>query len=129
VFCIEQRLPRQHFHGDVAAERFLIGLVNDAHAAAADFAENAEIAESLQLRRAQRNSHAAGFFLLRFEMFDGGDRRENIANILGEIRISRRVLGDRGRLPAALALDEFGGQEFQRIAIGILLFHVKNPSK
>jgi len=35
----------QNFQGHASAERDLLGLVNHAHAAATDFAENAEVAE------------------------------------------------------------------------------------
>jgi len=40
-----RRLGRQHLEGDVAAERFLHRLVDDAHAAAADLAQQQVLAE------------------------------------------------------------------------------------
>ena len=45
---IEHRLGRQDLERDMPAERFLLGLVDDAHAATADFAQNAKIAQALQ---------------------------------------------------------------------------------
>jgi hypothetical protein len=44
---VEGRLGRQDLEGDVPAERFVDGLVDDAHAAAADLAEQAVLAEPL----------------------------------------------------------------------------------
>src|SRR5437660_4260821 len=39
----------QHLQSDATAQRNLLGLVDDAHAAAANFADQAEISESAQL--------------------------------------------------------------------------------
>ena len=44
---VEQGVRRQDLERDVAAERLLLGLVDDPHAAAADLAEDAEVAEPL----------------------------------------------------------------------------------
>ena len=42
---------RQHLQGDVPAQRVLLGLVDDAHAAAADLAEDAVVAQLPQRRQ------------------------------------------------------------------------------
>ena len=42
---VEHRREGQHLQGDSPAERDLLGLVDDAHAAAADLADDAEVAE------------------------------------------------------------------------------------
>ena len=45
LLLVEHRGERQHLQRDAAAERDLLGLVDDAHAAAAQLAEDAEVAE------------------------------------------------------------------------------------
>jgi hypothetical protein len=51
---IHRRREGQDLQGDAAAEGALLGFVDDAHAAAADFADDAEIAERLDERVARR---------------------------------------------------------------------------
>ena len=51
---VEHGGERQHLERDAAAERNLLGLVDDAHAAAADLAEDAEVAEDPHPTLSQR---------------------------------------------------------------------------
>ena len=44
LLLVEHRGERQHLQRHAAAERNLLGFVDDAHAAAAEFAEDAEVA-------------------------------------------------------------------------------------
>ena len=46
LLLVEHGGERQHLQGDAAAEGDLLGFVDDAHAAAADLAEDAEVAEA-----------------------------------------------------------------------------------
>ena len=48
---VQPELLRQHLEGDVPAQRDLLGLVDDAHAAAADLADDAVVAQALQRRQ------------------------------------------------------------------------------
>ena len=45
LLLVEHGREREHFQGHAAAERNLFGLVHDAHAAATELAEDAEIAQ------------------------------------------------------------------------------------
>ena len=45
LLLVEHRGERQHLQRDAAAERDLLGLVDDAHAAAADLAQDSKIAQ------------------------------------------------------------------------------------
>ena len=47
VRIVEPRVTGQHFHRHATAKRFLHGLVDDAHAAAADLSQDAEVAQAL----------------------------------------------------------------------------------
>jgi hypothetical protein len=73
VTRIEHRGERQDLEGDAAAQRELLGLVDHAHAAAADLADQAEVAEFAEtegvgplgfpgviVARAQAGHHAGG---------------------------------------------------------------------
>ena len=113
---VQQRLPGQDLHGHVPAERFLERLVDDAHAAAADFAEDAEIAQAFQPDPAQRRTGAAPLLLVGLHLFHHGDGREKLLDLRRQVRVPCRVLGDRRQLAAALPLHEFGRQDLQRIA-------------
>ena len=50
LFRVQRRRERQDFERHLAAQRDLLGFVNHAHAAAADFAEDAEVAEDAGLK-------------------------------------------------------------------------------
>ncbi len=63
---IDEYLARQHFEGDVASQRDLLGLIDDAHAAAADFAQNAKIAQLLRRRMSRRRRLACRIAGQRF---------------------------------------------------------------
>src|SRR5262249_35565163 len=51
---IDQQLPREYLEGDLPAQRYLLGLVDDAHAAVADLAQDAKVTQPLQRQRARR---------------------------------------------------------------------------
>ena len=55
---VQQRLLGQHLDGDVPVERLLERLVDNAHAAAADLADDAEIAQPFQSHSAERGAGA-----------------------------------------------------------------------
>ena len=51
LLAVEHRGERQHLQRDAAAEGELLGFVDDAHAAAADFAQDAKVAQRCPLRQ------------------------------------------------------------------------------
>src|SRR5262249_60239292 len=46
---IMESVRRQHLEGNVPAQRFLLRFIDDAHAAASDFAQNTIVAQTLRL--------------------------------------------------------------------------------
>ena len=115
----------QDLQGDVPAQRQLLGLVDDAHAAAADLAEDAVVADPL--RRARRpargprrpgpggvpGGRGAGVGLLHHDQ-----HREDVADAVGQLRVPVGVLGQRGPLAAAVARDELLGELADRVGRG-----------
>jgi hypothetical protein len=81
---IDQGLPRQHLEGDVPAERHLLRLVDQAHAAATNLAENAVIAEGLQRGTAQSGGPVrAGGVGGGLELLHDHQGGEQLADLLG----------------------------------------------
>ena len=81
----------QHFQSDVAVERNLFGFVDDAHAAAADFADNAEVAEvgafwAFEVRR-------------RFRRTEHRQGREHSAKLVGNLGVTSGTIIDRWPAP------------------------------
>ena len=96
---VEQGVVGQDLQGHVPAERLLLGLVDDAHAAPAYFAEDAEVAQSLQppARGAclGRSGICPGLITaVGLDLLDQHQRGEQVADgvsVLGELV---GVLGD-----------------------------------
>ncbi len=118
VRIVESRVAGQHFHCDATAERLLHGFVHDAHPAAADLSEDAEVAQALQPRRAGRASRVFAF-LTRPHFLERGDRRKQIADLVRQLGMIGRVLLDGRHFAMPLALHEVGGEHFERIAVGL----------
>ena len=57
---LSRACERQDLEGDVAAQRFLLGLEDDPHAAPADLAEDAEVAELLGDLAGLGSAHRSG---------------------------------------------------------------------
>ena len=103
------------------AERFLHGLVDDAHAAAADLAEDAVLAELLRsggdrgtCPLGERSGLVAGGGLEALHQLQGGEELEDLVGPLG---VLLGVLGGRGILAAPAAVEELVGQPLDRVAI------------
>ena len=86
------------------AERLLLGLVDHAHAAPADLAEDAVVAQPLQPRRGV-DGHAAGGVVgaVGAEVLHPDQDGEDLADLVGELGVSPAVFLERGPLAAALA--------------------------
>ena len=100
---VEQCGLGQHLDRDVPRERFLLGLVDDSHAAAADLADDAEVAE-LCRHPGRSDGRTAVLLAAQGDLFHGLNRREEFADLLGALGMGRFVLGDRRRLAAAKSL-------------------------
>src|SRR5262249_46497653 len=61
---IEEGADRQNLEGDAPSERLLLGLIDDPHAAAADLAQNAIIADPIQASRLGHDQGDGGSYRL-----------------------------------------------------------------
>src|SRR5262249_22488038 len=59
---VEGSRERQHLQGHTPAQRQLLGLIDDAHAATADLAQNAEVAQGRGTREVQGRGRAVPSF-------------------------------------------------------------------
>ena len=108
----------QDLERDASAERLLLGLVDDAHAAPADLAEDAVVAEPLQPRRGVDGNAAGGVVgAVGAEVLHPDQDREDLADLVGELGVSPAVFLERGPLAAALAAEEVVGQGLDGVAV------------
>ena len=117
---VEQRAGREHLQRHAPAQRFLLGLVDHAHAAAADLAEDAVVAQPLQpdprcraVVSGQRAGGAAGALA---QVLHHQQRREQVADLVGQFGVPLDVFAQRRLLAAALAVEELLGQELDGVA-------------
>ena len=104
-----ERLRREELQRHVAAERDLLGLVDDAHAAAAQLAEDAIVAEPLHIRRPGRSdSRIVG--LRDGDVLEHGQGGEDLEDLLGALGVAVGVLLERRPLAGAVAVEELLGQ-------------------
>ena len=120
MLLVEERLPGQHFDRHAALQGFLLRLENHAHAATSDFADDSEIAQPRQLRRAQRGTSAAGLFLPRLQALSHGNGRKQLADFLRQFRVLLRIFLYGWTLALPQPLHKFSSQQFQRIAFGMV---------
>ena len=108
----------EDLQGHASAERLLLGLVDDAHAAAADLAEDAVVAQPLQPRRGV-NGHAAGGVVgaVGAEVLHADQDGEDLADLVGELGVAPAVVLEGGPLAAALAAEEVVGQGLDGVAV------------
>ena len=114
----EQGRVGQDLQRHAAAQRLLLGLVDHAHAAAADLAEDAVVAQPLQPGRGV-DGHAAGGAAgaVGAEVLHPDQDREEVADLVGQLGVAPAVFLERGPLAAALAVEEVLGQELDGVAV------------
>jgi len=100
----------EHLQGHAPAEGDLLGLIDDAHAAAARFPKNAEVAQTARdgLEHFRRGAAQTGAGA------DNLQRPEDVAQGCGCLRVAARIFLDVGLVPSFLPLQEFighGGDE------------------
>jgi hypothetical protein len=110
---ITGRVTGQDLERDAAAERHLLGLVNDAHAAPANFAQQAKVADLLRRRRHPVHRFAA--VLLR--LLNVGQSGEYLTDVVGQVRMTVDVLLQRRPLAAPVALDELLGEVVEQLNV------------
>ena len=124
---VQLRVRGQYLEGDRTAERLLHRLEHDAHPAAADLADDAEVAKAVRERFLLGRASRAAELLEDFHLRDG---REQFAELLGVVGVSGRVVADGGVLAAAQAVRELLGQHVHWVAIiggGHALSSAANP--
>ncbi len=108
----------QDLQGYPPAQRLLLGLVDHAHAAAADLAEDAVIAQPFQPCRDMDGNATGGFVLaVGAEVLHLDQNGEDLADVVGQVGEAPAVFLERGPLAAALAAEEIVGQFFDRVAV------------
>ena len=124
VVGAQERVEREDLEGDAASEGHLLGLVDEAHAAAADRADDAEVTQLARPGAIEILPAApAGLLLERAEVLEEEERGEDLADLLGQLGMPRRVLLDRGRLSTAMPLEELPGQAIDGIEDGAGVAH------
>ena len=119
---VQQRAGREHLQGHAPAQRLLLGLVDDAHAAPADLAEDAVVAQPLQpAATAAAPFAAASEPVVPPELSPRSsiikERREQVADLVGQLGVALGVFAERRPLAAALAVEELLGQHLDGVAL------------
>jgi hypothetical protein len=128
---VEQGVAGQDLEGDVPAEGDLLGLVDDAHTAAADLAEDAVIPQLLQLGR-PRYHHRSGRrrdgLAVFLDLLHADQGREEVADIVRQLGVLGDVFRQGGPFPPAVPGGELVGQLVEQdLASGTALRHVRCP--
>src|SRR5262245_16047023 len=112
---------RQNFQGNVSSEGLLNRLVDDTHATAADFTQQAILTQVARAGRigfrwvGEGSSPVGGPWLELLQELQGG---EDVADLVGEVRILLGVLAQRGAFAEPAALGKFLGEALDRVALG-----------
>ena len=116
---VDPAVQRQDLQGDPPPQRLLHRLVDHAHAAPADLAEDAILAEPLESgsdggRARERRGLVARSWL---EPLHELECREELEDLLGPLGILLGVFGRRRILAAPAAVEKLGGQPLERVTI------------
>jgi hypothetical protein len=119
-------VPGEDLQRDAAAHRLLRGFIHDPHPAPSHLADQAEVAQ-LPDRFAEESGRRFGpsrqavdlVVAIRLEPLDDHQRGEEVADLLGQLRISAGVLGQRRALAPPLPLDEFLGEPLDGIPLEV----------
>ena len=103
------RLPRQNLQRHAAAQRDLLGLVDHAHAAAADLAHDPVIAE-LSEKRGGGLPRVRVIADVPLDLFDLNQGREHLPDLVGHLGQAVNILLQARPLAQAIPLDELLGQ-------------------
>src|SRR5262249_32294284 len=110
---------RKHCNRDVPVERFLLRLVDDPHASAAQLAQDAEVVKSFQDWPAAGQAGPSGGGRrvgVHLEVLDEEERREKFLKLPGTFGSPREKLAHGWPLAAAHPVQELLGQRLERVA-------------
>ena len=112
-------LVGQDLQRHAAAQADLLGLVDPAHAAPADLAEDPVVPHT---PRPAPDREPGGRLRVEIDvhrevLLDQHQRRQQPANLLGQLGVAGGVLGDAGILPGPITREERFGDAFEGIAI------------
>ena len=118
---VEERRRGQDLERDATAERFLLGLVDDAHPAASDLADDPVVGEPLGNRAVRQGGGAeertGDIRRARLEILDDHQRGEEGADLLGERGIPGGIFLDGRPFPALAALEELLREIAERVRV------------
>ncbi len=116
---IARHLPRQDLQRHGAAQRDLLGLVHHPHPAPADLTEDPVVTDLPQ--RWNRGPGILGLLLLgrpdAVGLLHLDQRREQLADVVGQVRVAVDVFLERGAFAAAVAGGEFLGQLIEQVIL------------
>ena len=118
----------QDLEGDVPAERDLLRLVDDAHAAVADLADDAVVAQALERRQRPSDGGCLHLPAVFLDLLHLGQGREVLADVVGQLGMPVDVLLQRRAFAAPVALGELIRQAVEQdVAFGAVSGHVRYP--
>ena len=114
---VGQGVRRQDLQRDVPAERLLLGLVHDAHPAAAHLADDPVVAQTPRPAGDPAGLRAAVVGRVGADPLQGEQCGEQAPDAVGPLRVAVGVLRQRRPLAAAVPPDELLGQFLDRVAV------------
>ena len=128
---VSRQLPREHFQRNTTPQRLLFSLVDYSHRAATDLLQDAIVPHSLQPlesgvtdgrpRSCLQVDGARGDFVHQLQ------RREQISDLVGQVRMLFDVLVNLRRFAATATFEKIIGQDFQRVSICTRRIHRDVP--
>ena len=125
--------PRgKDLQGHLAPERLLDCLVHHAHAAAADLADDPEVAQPVRHEAIAARRWVSGGVKgrrVRTGLLDSEQGGKDLADLFGELGMFRDVLGHGRTLAPPVSFEEFLGQNFHGIAHEVRVGHRGPPAR
>jgi hypothetical protein len=114
---VAARAGREDLQGHLSAQRDLLGLVDHPHAAAADLAEDAEVADLAQGRRRPGRFVSALVLADLLGLLEPDHRREQVADLFGQLRVAIDVFLERRPFATPEAFREFLRQLIEQVIL------------
>ncbi len=111
----------QDLERDATAKRLLLGFIDNSHAAAANLSHDAVLAKAVRGpgrpgRLECRGSRARRD---RPRVFKHDQGREEVADLVGQMGMTSRIIAQRGPFTAAIAVEKLVGQPGHRVRHGV----------